>query len=108
MQMMYSKTRNLPRGGAGVAAIGGFIVLVLLATFALTFKRWEGQPPRISFYREFNALGRSPNLSLAVQDPATGWRHVSIPRKQTDQDVVLADESFNRSATQKSRAYDID
>ena len=107
MQIIYGKTRSSPRGGAGVAALGGFTVLVLLATFALTFKRWEGQPPRISFDREFNALGRSPNLSLAVQDPETGLRHVSIRLKQKDQDVVLADESFDREGKEKSRAYDV-
>jgi len=107
MQITYGKTRRSPRGGAGVAALGGFTVLVLLATFALTFKRWEGQPPRISFDREFNALGRSPNLNLAVQDPETGLRHVSIRLKQKDQDVVLADESFDREGKEKSRAYDV-
>jgi len=107
MQMMYSKTRNSSRGGAGAAALGGFVVLVLLTTFALTFKRWEGQPPRISLDRDFNALGRSPNLNLAVEDPETGLRHVTIRLKQKDQEVVLADEVFDRPGAEKSRTYDV-
>jgi len=90
-----------------VAAIGGFIVLVLLATLALTFKRWEGQPPRIAFDREFNALGRSPNLNLVVQDPETGLRHVTIRLSQNDQEILLVDESFDRAGAEKSRAYDV-
>src|SRR5207247_8587967 len=107
MQMRYGKTRNSPRGWVGVAALGGFIVLVFLATFALTLKRWEGQAPRLSFDREFSSMGRSPALSLKVEDPETGLRHVIILMKQKDQEIVLADESFDRTGSQKSRTYDI-
>ena len=105
--MRYGKTRNSPRGWVGVAALGGFIVLVFLATIALTFKRWEGQAPRLSFDREFSSMGRSPALSLKVEDPETGLRHVTILMKQKDQEIVLADESFDRTGSQKSRTYDI-
>src|SRR3989442_9606196 len=107
MQMRYGKTGNSPRGWVGVAALGGFIVLVFLATFALTFKRWEGQAPRRSCDREFSSMGRSPALSLKVEDPETGLRHVTILMKQKDQEIVLADESFDRTGSQKSRTYDI-
>src|SRR5881409_1202353 len=107
MQMRYGKARNSPRGWVGVAALGGFIVLVFLATFVLTFKRWEGQAPRLSFDREFSSMGRSPALSLKVEDLETGLRHVTILLKQKDQEIVLADESFDRTGSQKSRTYDI-
>jgi murein DD-endopeptidase MepM/ murein hydrolase activator NlpD len=90
-----------------MAALGGFIVLILLATLALTYKRWEGQPPRAMFDREFNSLGRSPNLHLTVEDLETGLRHVTIRLKQKDQDVVLADDSFERSPAEKSKTYDV-
>jgi len=104
---MFTKTRSAPRGGAGVAALGGFIILVFLATFALTFKRWEGQAPRLSFDREFSSMGSSPALNLKVEDPETGLRYVTIRLKQKDQEVVLADESFDRAGSQKSRTYDV-
>src|SRR5437870_183307 len=107
MQMRYGKTRNSPRGWVGVAALGGFIILVFLATFALTFKRWEGQAPRLSFDREFSSMGRSPALNLKVEDPETGLRHVTIRLKQKDQEIVLVDESFDRAGSQKSRTYDV-
>src|SRR5207302_2216923 len=107
MQHIYSKTRNSPRGGATAIALGGFIVLILLTTFALTIKRWEGQAPRVMFDREFNALGRSPRLTLKVEDPESGLRHVSIRLKQKDQEVVLADDAFDRPGAEKSRTYDV-
>src|SRR5437660_8236585 len=109
MQLIYGKTRNSPRGGAAVTVLGGLIVLILIAiaTFALTIRRWEGQAPRIAFDRQFNALGRSPNLALKVEDPESGLRHVSIRLKQKDQEVVLADDSFDRPGAEKSKTYDV-
>src|SRR5258708_4304550 len=107
MQMKQGETRHSTRGGTGVVALGGLIVLVLLIAFALTFKRWEGQPPRIVFDRDFTSLGRSPNLNLTVEDRETGLRHVSIRLKQKDQDVVLAEESFDRNQPENSKTYDV-
>ena len=107
MQHIYSKTRNSPQGGAAAAALGGFIVLILLTTFALSIKRWEGHAPRVMFDREFNVMSRSPNLSLKVEDPESGLRHVSIRLKQKDQEVVLADDSFDRAGAEKSKTYDV-
>src|SRR5882672_11027841 len=107
MQMKHGKTRNSTRGGAAVAALGGFIVLVLLIAFALTYKRWEGQPPRVMFDHDFTSLGRSPSLNLTVEDSETGLRHVSIRLKQKDQDIVLADESFDRKQPENSKIYDV-
>ena len=107
MRQIYSKTRNSRRGGAAATALGGFIVLVLLTTFALTVKRWEGQAPRVTFDREFKAMGRSPTLNLKVEDPESGLRHVSIRLKQKDQEVLLADDSFDRAGAEKSKTYDI-
>src|SRR5690242_3949446 len=95
------------RGGAGVAALGGFIVLVLLVLLALTYKRWEGQPPRLAFDHDFSSLGRTPNLNLTAQDPETGLRHVAIRLKQNGQDVLLADDSFDRSRQEKTKSYDV-
>ena len=91
MQLIYGKTRNSVRGGAVAAALGGLIVLILLTTFVLTVSRWEGQAPRVAFDRQFNALGGSPILTLKVEDPESGLRHVSIRLKQKGQEVMLAE-----------------
>jgi murein DD-endopeptidase MepM/ murein hydrolase activator NlpD len=107
MQMKHGKTRHSTRGAAAVVALGGFIVLILLIAFTLTFKRWEGQPPRVMFDHDFTSLGRSPSLSLTVEDPETGLRHVSIRLKQKDQDIVLAEESFDRKQPANTKIYDV-
>jgi murein DD-endopeptidase MepM/ murein hydrolase activator NlpD len=90
-----------------VVALGGFIVLTLLLVVAFTFKRWEGQPPRVVFDHDFTSLGRSPKLNLTVEDPETGLRHVAIRLKQKDQDVTLAEESFDRGRPETSKTYDL-
>src|SRR5215831_4692948 len=97
--------RNSSRMGAGPVALGGFIAFTLLVLFAFTYKRWEGRPPRVAFDHEFSSLGRAPKLNLTVEDPETGLHHISIRLKQEDQDVTLADESFDRKQTEKSRTY---
>ena len=107
MHYIHTKTRTSSRGAAAVVALGAVLVVLILVGLGLTFKRWEGQPPRVMFDRDFNALGHSPRLNLTVEDPETGLRHVTIRLKQKDQDVVLADESFARSAAAKSKSYDI-
>jgi murein DD-endopeptidase MepM/ murein hydrolase activator NlpD len=94
------------RGGAAVAAIGGFVVFMLLVTFALTYKRWEGEPPKVTFDRDFTSLGRSPNLYIKVEDAETGLSHVTIRLKQKDHDVVLADDSFKGDG-EKSKTYEL-
>ena len=105
--MTYTEPRNSARGGAAVAALGGFVILLLLAGFAFTFKRWEGQAPRVTLDREFTSLGRSPSLNLTVQDSETGLRHVTIRLRQKDQDVLLADDSFERKRPETSKTYNV-
>jgi murein DD-endopeptidase MepM/ murein hydrolase activator NlpD len=80
-----------------------FLVLVLTMV-GMTYKRWEGHPPEIRFDRDFKALGRAPALTLAIADPGTGLKHVTIHLKQKDQDVVLADEALNRD---HAKSYDV-
>jgi len=86
------------------------VVLVILAVIlgvaalGVTHARWEGIPPQITFNHDFKALGRSPAVTVKVDDEGTGLRHVAIHLKQKDQDVVLADDSLNK---EKSRTYDV-
>jgi hypothetical protein len=61
-------------------------------------------PPQITFNRDFKVLGRAPALTVKVEDPASGLKHVSIHLKQKDQDIDLADDSLNKD---KSKSYDV-
>jgi murein DD-endopeptidase MepM/ murein hydrolase activator NlpD len=81
-----------------------FVVLIGVIAVGVTHARWEGEPPQITFNRDFKALGRSPSVGLTIQDAGTGLKHVSIHLKQKDQDVVLADDALNK---EKARSYDV-
>src|SRR5215471_7576856 len=75
-----------------------------VAVLGVTHARWEGMPPQITFNHDFKALGRSPAVTVKVDDEGTGLKHVAIHLKQKDQDVVLADDSINKD---KTRTYDV-
>jgi murein DD-endopeptidase MepM/ murein hydrolase activator NlpD len=79
------------------------LLIALVVTAGLTYKRWEGAAPQVSFDHDFKVLGRNPALHISVQDPGTGLKHVAIHLKQKDQDIVLADENLNRDP---SKTYD--
>ena len=68
--------------------------LILIGGFAVSFQRWEGQPPTIRFDREFKSLGRKPPLSLQIEDAGNGLSHISVSLKQKDQLVSLVEESY--------------
>src|SRR5262245_19047820 len=102
--MMY---RPYPRPKRRLPLLALLVVLILIvgvAAFARSYKRWEGQSPEVMSDRDFKALGRTPALKLTVNDPGTGLRHVAIRMKQKDQEIVLADEELNRDA---SKTYDV-
>src|SRR5437879_6119409 len=90
-----------------VSVLVVLVAVIVLTTFAVTYKRWEGQAPDVAFNRDFKALGMAPSLGLTVQDTGTGLRQVTIRLKQKDHDVLLADESFPRSVAQKQRTYEV-
>src|SRR5688572_2522627 len=81
-----------------IAAVGGFVY---------TYSRWEGDAPAVTLDRDFKALGNRPALTLKVDDTGTGLRQITIHLKQKDQDVVLADESFERGTAEKAKQYDL-
>ena len=88
--------------GLGIVA-----VLALLLVVGLSFRRLEGREPTIVFDSEFEALGRSPSLGLTVEDLGTGLRQVSIVLNQGNTELVLAEESFDKSADARVRIYDV-
>src|SRR5574342_55622 len=80
--------------GLGVLAIILLVVVVGLAAY--TFKRWEGQPPQVTFDRDFKALGKNPAVSVSVADAGTGLDRVVVRLKQKDQESVLVDENLSQ------------
>jgi murein DD-endopeptidase MepM/ murein hydrolase activator NlpD len=82
-------------------------VFILVITFVSACSRTEGQPPGVAFDREFKALGKTPSLNLTVTDSGTGLRQVTIRVKQQAQEVVLSDESFEKSTAPKTKTYDV-
>ena len=69
-------------------------VVMLIVSFTVSFKRWEGQPPTIRFDREFKSLGRKPPLSVQIEDAGNGLSKIAISLKQKDQLVSLVEESY--------------
>ena len=83
------------------------LVVALVLLIGLSLPRLEGQAPVIAFDRDFQSLGRTPALELSIQDPGTGLRQVSVALRQGDNEVVLADESFDGAGSEAVRSYDI-
>lgn len=107
MKIINSADRGSSRAVSMLAVLTGLVVLIFLAFFAFTYKRWEGQAPEISFDRDFKALGGHPSLTLTVADPASGLRYVTIRLSQNNHEVTLAEESFEKTTAEKSRQYDV-
>ena len=82
----------------------GLSLVVVLTAAGLTYKRWEGNAPQVTFDRDFKALGRKPSLNMVVEDVGTGLSHVTIRLSGKDQDVVLVDEPLNKET---SKSYDV-
>lgn len=107
--------RNLNRGVGVLPVFLGLVALILLVGFAASFRRWEGQAPSVRFDREFKSLGRTPGLSLQVEDAGNGLNKVTVLLKQKDQRVSLVDESypgpslftFWRTGQQKATTIDL-
>src|SRR5881396_1636946 len=107
---MKKMNRSMYEERRGVPFLTILICLVLMAAIvalARTYKRWEGQAPEVALDHDFKTLGRAPSLALTVQDAGTGLKQVTIRLKTKDQELVLADDSFERSVAEKSKTYDV-
>ena len=107
MKMMNSRMQKPPRSISISTVLVALVLVILLAALVVTYNRWEGHAPEAAFDRDFKAMGRTPSLGLTVQDSGTGLRHVTILLKTKDQELVLADESFDRPGAEKSKTYDV-
>ncbi len=85
-----------------IAAIAAVVLLV-----GLSLPRLEGQGPIVAFDRDFQALGRTPSLELSIEDSGTGLKQVRIVLRQEDDEVVLAEESFDGAGAETARTYDL-
>ena len=88
------QSANASRGIGALLVLLILFVLMLIGGFAVSFQRWEGQPPTIRFDREFKSLGRKPPLSLQIEDAGNGLSQISVSLKQKDQLVSLVEESY--------------
>jgi murein DD-endopeptidase MepM/ murein hydrolase activator NlpD len=85
--------------------LAALVFSAIVIAIGLTYSRWEGQSPEVVFERDFIALSRTPTVGLTITDTGNGLRRVTIRLQQSGQDVILADESLDR--TTASRAWDI-
>lgn len=71
-----------------------FVLLLLIAGIVVTWPRWEGKPPVVQLDKDLTALGRNPEVSIAVQDAGSGLKKFSVTLKQKNQAVSLIDEQY--------------
>ena len=106
------------RNQKGIAPLALLLLLVVILSAAwmiITYPRWEGRPPQLSFDHDFKALGRHPTLTLKVEDPGTGIHLLSVLLRQKDQQTTLVDDKlpgpslfrFWGSGSVKSREIDL-
>lgn len=113
--MSHKEPCRLSQGIALLPVVLALALVLSIAGFLLSLKRWEGQQPTVRFDREFQSLGRKPSLSLTVEDSGTGLNRISVSLKQKDQVVPLAEEqhagpsllTFWRKGEKKSTAIEL-
>src|SRR5262245_24854167 len=88
--------------GVGVLAI--ILIVVIVGLVAWTFKRWEGQAPKITLDRQLKAVDKNPQRNVSVTDAGSGLDHVTVRLKQKESEVVLVDEALQQAP---SKAYDV-
>jgi len=88
------QSANASRGIGALLVLLILFILMVIGGFAVSFQRWEGQPPTIRFDRDFKSLGRKPPLSLQIDDAGNGLSKISVSLKQKDQLVSLVEESY--------------
>ena len=100
-----TSSRRSARQGFG--RFGRAILLILVTFLATACVLLEGEPPVVTFDREFDVLGRDASLELTVADQAGGVAEVRIALMQNDQEIVLVDETFDEPTEGESLSYDL-
>ncbi|HEX4997060.1 MAG TPA: M23 family metallopeptidase [Terriglobia bacterium] len=105
---MFNHCDRRSRGALTSTGIAvGLVLLILIGALVLTYRRWEGTPPIVTFDHEFKYLGRQPALTMTAEDTGTGLKHVQIILKHQDEETILADDSFDRGGAPASKTYDV-
>jgi len=86
---------------------GGAGVLALVTFLATGCGLLEGEPPEVTFDREFDVLGRNASLRLTVVDQAGGVAEIHIALMQNGQEIVLVDDTFDEPIEEESLTYDL-
>jgi murein DD-endopeptidase MepM/ murein hydrolase activator NlpD len=110
-----TELRRMSRGVGLLPVLLWLLLLIAIATLIVSYRRWEGQRPSVRFDREFQSLGRKPDLSVTVEDAGNGLDHVSVMLKQKEHVITLADETYKgppsfmfwRTGAQKSTVVDL-
>jgi murein DD-endopeptidase MepM/ murein hydrolase activator NlpD len=87
-------TNRSEKGSGALVFLAVLLLLLLVGSLVVSWKRWEGQAPIARFDHEFKSLGRSPILSLVVEDAGSGLRSISVVLKQKEQSIPLVEEQY--------------
>jgi murein DD-endopeptidase MepM/ murein hydrolase activator NlpD len=105
---MFMNTKRRQSGALTATGIAvGLVLLIAVGALAMTYKRWEGTPPSLTFDQELKFFGRKTAITLTAADAGTGLKRVQILLKNKDGETTLVDETFERGAAPPSKAYDI-
>ncbi len=101
-------TTTLTKAFAACARVRGVLLAVLFLAVA-GCGLLEKDPPEISFDREFEVLGRAPDLQLTVSDVRGGVARVRVLLAQDldPEAQVLVDETFEEALEGTPAVYDI-
>lgn len=67
----------------------------------------EGDPPSVTFDREFDVLGRNASLELTIADESGGIAEVHVVLTQNEQEIALVEETFDEPREGDSVTYNL-
>lgn len=104
--MKYASHRRRAQGGVSLTTILLVLLVVIAVVFiGWTWRRWEWTAPSITFDRDFNALGRTPSFTVAVEDAGNALARVQILLQHNGQEVAVVDDLME-GAAERTRSYD--
>src|ERR1043166_456672 len=99
MQFKRNLNQEWENGATRLVVLLIIVLLLFVTLIILSWSRWESNSPIVRLSRNFKALGRSPSLSVTVQDSETGIKNISVILRQKDQVIPLMDEHYSGPST---------